>query len=75
MAEALGDVIRKGLKESADELPGGSLKSACTAVAAGKYDSSPCPADVVDRVKVNLRVALKRAGQGDGYRRMATSSR
>ena len=65
-SEEIRNVVRKGLKEATDKLPGKSLKSAYTAVAAGKCESSPFPTEVVDKVRMDLRIALKRAGVGDG---------
>ena len=35
-------------------------------LAAGKCDDSPFPKDVVDRNRMDLRIALKKAGFGDG---------
>ena len=65
-AEKLKSIFKRGLQDSVEQLPGGSLRTAMAALAAGKCDDSPFPKDVVDRVRMDLRLALKKDGFGDG---------
>ena len=57
-AEKLKSIFKRGLQDSVEQLPGGSLRTAMAALAAGKCDDSPFPKDVVDRVRMDLRLAL-----------------
>ena len=59
-------IFKRGLQDSVEQLPGGSLRTAMAALAAGKCDDSPFPKDVIDRVRMDLRLALKKDGFGDG---------
>ena len=69
VAKSLKKVLRQGLTDSTRSLPGGSLRTALAVLTAGKCEASPFAKDVVERTKADLRVALKKAGFGDGLPR------
>ena len=69
VAKDVRKILKDGLKASTDRLPGSSLKTALAALAAGKCEASPFPEEVVENVRMELRMALKKAGHGDGLPR------
>ena len=66
IAKELRSIFEAGLKEAIPKLPGGELKAAVLELAAGRVESSPFPEAVVEKVRLDLRLALRKAGFGDG---------
>ena len=56
----------KGLLDSVDHLPGGSVKTAVAKLASGGCECSPFPADILNRTREDIRISLKKSGFGDG---------
>ena len=65
-AEKLKKIFKEGLADSTDRLPGGSPRTAMAALAAGKRDDGPFTMDIVDWVRMVLRIALKKGPFSDG---------
>ena len=68
VAKELREVFRKGLMVSAPHLPGGDLKKALLELAAGNLKASPFPTEVVEQVRMDLGIVLKKHGFGDGLK-------
>ena len=69
IASVLRDVLLNGLKRCEKQLPGGSYKATLHAIIGGKLEKSPFAEKVLEVIRTDLRVALKRAGYGDGLPR------
>ena len=69
IAQRLQDILLAGLQRCEKDLPGGSYKSALGAIITGKVAQSPFSPQVVEEVRDDLRIELKRSGFGDGLPR------
>ena len=67
-------VFRQGLSESVDHLPGASMGKTLAALTAGNCKDSPFPDFIVEKNRMDLRIAPKRAGYGDGLPHASTVS-
>ena len=72
IAAQLQRILLEGLVRAEPGLPGGSFKSALAAIVGGKLTKSPFAERLIDEVRSDLRIALKKAGFGDGFPRAAT---
>ena len=71
VADGLRKIFMNGLMKSTEHLPGGTLKSALASLISGKVEVDPFPKEIVDEVRMDLRVLLNRAGVGDGAGEMS----
>ena len=69
VATELQDVMMKGLIRSEKNLPGKSFKATLAAIIGGKLDKSPFAKDLLDEIRTDIRLALKKHGYGDGLPR------
>ena len=69
VAKHLRDILREGLRVAEPSLPGGDLRATLFELAAGKVESDPFPEDLMDDLRLSLRVQLTRSGFGDGLPR------
>ena len=69
VAQGIRNILREGLRVAEADLPGGDLRHTLFELAAGKVKEDPFPADLMDDLRLSLRIHLKKAGFGDGLPR------
>ena len=65
VAKEIRELAKSGLEESLRAFPGKSIKTAIAALASGSFEKNPFPEEVLDRIRMDIRIILKKAGRGD----------
>ena len=69
VAKALQNVMIGALMAAEHSMPGGSCKAVLHSIISGNLEKSPFSQDLLDNVRSDFRLTLKRFGFGDGLPR------
>ena len=69
LANEIRDIFRQGLINTIKSVNGGDFKKMLLSLASGSVEANPFPEHILEEVRTQLRLTLKRHGVGDGLPR------